>query len=228
MSLNVFYYLHVDNKFIKLLDLDEILCEISNVEVSSEKYMTPEGNSVSWVDMLAGILLDLPGHIKVKDLDFDEIIDAIYHHNSIYQIGNVNSYVQCFYYVHILKIRINAHYANLSMFDDESRKYYRSLYDEKEWFSKTQLLEYVKSIWKPSISEKSVKSIVNETYIRRKEKEGLIKERKSKDELMINRLTAEKGEVIEILEQFIDKYSYYLDKEVQDLYKDIWSVFHSY
>ena len=54
------------------------------------------------------------------------------------------------------------------MFDDESRKYYRSLYDEKEWFSKSQLLEYVKSIWEPSISEKAVESIVNEIYIRRK------------------------------------------------------------
>lgn len=179
MSLNVFYYLHVNNKFIKLVDLDEILCEISNVEVSSEKYLIPEGNSVCWVDMLVGALLDLPGHIKAVDLDFDEIIDAVYHHNSIYHIGNVNSYVKCFYYLHALKIKINAHYEDLSMFDDESRKYYRSLYDEKEWFSKSQLLEYVKSIWEPSISEKAVESIVNEIYIRKKRQEGLIQERKS-------------------------------------------------
>ena len=98
MSLNVFYFLHVDNKFVKLTDLDEVFCKFFQKEVSSENYLIPEGNTVCWVDMLTGILLELPSCIKSKNMDFEEIMDAVYHYNSLYRIGDVNSYVRCFYY----------------------------------------------------------------------------------------------------------------------------------
>lgn len=169
MSLNVFYFLHIDNKFIKLADFDEVLCKFFNVEVSTENYMTPEGNSVCWVDMLAGTLLELPGHIKTVDLDFDEIMDAVYHYHSMYVIDNVGSYIRCFNYARTLNIKINAHYADLSMFDTENRKHYRGLYDKEAWFSKDELFEYVKSVCNESLPSKTAEQIVYEMYTRRNE-----------------------------------------------------------
>lgn len=168
MSLNVFYFLHVDNKFINLIDLDDVLRKVLNLEPSSKEYIKPEGNTVCWVDMLAGALLELPSHIKAMNMDFDEIMDAVFHYNSIYVIDDASSYVKFFYYVHILGIKINARYADLSMFDDESRKYYRSLYDKEEWFSKEELLEYVMSRWDESVTEKTSREIINEMYLKRK------------------------------------------------------------
>lgn len=168
MSLNVFYFLHVDNKFINLIDLDDVLRKVLNLEPSSKEYITPEGNTVCWVDMVAGALLELPSHIDTTYMDFDEIMDAVYHYNSTYVIRDVNSYIKFFYYIRFLRIKINALYADLSMFDDESRKYYRGLYNKEEWFNKDELLEYVTSRWDESITEKSSAQIVNEMYYRRK------------------------------------------------------------
>ena len=168
MSLNVFYFLHVDNKFINLIDLDDVLRKVLNLEPSSKEYIKPEGNTVCWVDMLAGALLELPSHIDTTDMDFDEIMDAVYHYNSTYLIRDVNSYIKFFYYLRSLGIKINARYADLSMFDDESRKHYRSLYDKEEWFSKEELLEYMMSRWDESVTEKTSRGIVNEMYLRRK------------------------------------------------------------
>lgn len=226
MSLNVFYYLHIDNKFVNLIDLDEILCKMLNVEVSSEEYYTPEGNSVCWVDMLTGILLELPSHIKTKNLVLDEIIDAVYHYNSMYRIDKVNSYVRCFYCIHVLNIKINAHYANLSMFDEKGREYYRNLYDKEEWLSKKQLLDYVMSLWNPSVTDKTTEQIVNEIYIERKKKEDLILRQRCEDEAMITRLNGEKGEIVRILEKYIDSCSNtFLDEEVRELWMDIRRVY---
>ena len=60
MSNTVFYYLKIDGKFVNLQDIDEILCHLLGIEVSNEKYMVPEGNHVSWKDVLTDILLELP------------------------------------------------------------------------------------------------------------------------------------------------------------------------
>lgn len=168
MSLNVFYFLHVDNKFINLIDLDDVLRKVLNLQPSSKEYIKPEGNTVCWVDMLAGALLELPSHIKAMNMDFDEIMDAVYHYNSTYLIRDVNSYVKFFCCLRVLGIKINARYADLSMFDDESRKYYRGLYDKEEWFSKDELFEYVTSRWDESVTEKTSRGIINEMYYRRK------------------------------------------------------------
>ena len=78
MSKTVFYYLKIDGKFVSLQDMDEVLCHLLGIEVSNEKYMVPEGNHVSWKDVLTDILLELP-YSKCKDnkVSLNNILDRL-------------------------------------------------------------------------------------------------------------------------------------------------------
>lgn len=165
MSKTVFYYLKIDGKFVNLQDMDEVLCHLLGIEVSEEKYMVPEGNHVSWKDVLTDILLELP-YSKCKDnkVSLDNIIEAICHFRTNYDIKNVNAYVLCYYIIKILKGEILTHFANLSMFDDEGREYYRHLYDNEAWMNKSDLFDYVhKSAASAKIND-SIRCILRNIY----------------------------------------------------------------
>lgn len=165
MSKTVFYYLKIDGKFVSLQDMDEVLCHLLGIEVSNEKYMVPEGNHVSWKDVLTDILLELP-YSKCKDnkVSLNNIIEAICHFWTDYDIKDVNPYVRCYYIIKMLNGEILTHFANLSMFDDAGRDYYRHLYDNEAWMNKSDLFDYVH---KTDASEKinnSIRSILRDIY----------------------------------------------------------------
>ena len=165
MSKTVFYYLKIDGKFVSLQDMDEVLCHLMGIEVSTEKYMVPEGNHVSWKDVLTDILLELP-YSKCKDnkVSLNNIIEAICHFWTDYDIKDVNPYVRCYYIIKMLNGEILTHFANLSMFDDAGRDYYRHLYDNEAWMNKSDLFDYVH---KTDASEKinnSIRSILRDIY----------------------------------------------------------------
>lgn len=165
MSKTVFYYLKIDGKFVNLQDMDEVLCHLLGIEVSDEKYLVPEGNHVSWKDVLTDILLELP-YSKCKDnkVSLDNIIEAICHFWTDYDIKDVNTYVRCYYIIKILKGEILTHFANLSMFDDEGREYYRHLYDNEAWMNKSDLFDYVhKSDASAKIND-SIRCILRNIY----------------------------------------------------------------
>lgn len=165
MSKTVFYYLKIDGKFVKLQDIDEVLCHLLGIEVSDEKYMIPGDNHVNWKDVLTDILLELP-YSKCKDnkVSLDNIIEAICHFWTDYDIKDVNPYVRCYYIIKILKGEILTHFANLSMFDDEGREYYRHLYDNEAWMNKSDLFNYVhKSDAFAKIND-SIRSILRNIY----------------------------------------------------------------
>ena len=165
MSKTVFYYLKIDGKFVSLQDMDEVLCHLLGIEVSNEKYMVPEGNHVSWKDVLTDILLELP-YSKCKDnkVSLNNIIEAICHFWTDYDIKDVNPYVRCYYIIKMLNGEILTHFANLSMVDDAGRDYYRHLYDNEAWMNKSDLFDYVH---KTDASEKinnSIRSILRDIY----------------------------------------------------------------
>ena len=165
MSKTVFYYLKINGKFVNLQDMDEVLCHLLGIEVSDEKYMIPGDNHVSWKDVLTDILLELP-YSKCKDnkVSLDNIIEAICHFCTDYDIKDVNPYVRCYYIIKMLNGEILTHFANLSMFDDEGRDYYRHLYDNEAWMNKSDLFDYVH---KSDASEKinnSIRSILRDMY----------------------------------------------------------------
>ena len=153
MSKTVFYYLKIDGNFVNLQDIDEVLCHLLGIEVSNEKYMVPEGNHVSWKDVLTDILLELP-YSKCKDnkVNLDSIIEAICHFWTDYDIKDVNAYIRCYYIIKILKGEILTHFANLSMFADKEREYYQHLYDNELWMNKSDLFDYVHKLGSSDIS----------------------------------------------------------------------------
>lgn len=165
MSKTVFYYLKIDGKFVKLQDMDEVLCHLMGIEVSDDKYMIPGDNYVSWKDVLTDILLELP-YSKFKDnrVSLVNIIEAICHFWTAYDIKDVNPYIRCYYIIDNLKGEILTHFANISMFDKEEREYYRHLYDNEAWMNRNELFDYVN---KSDVSAKindSIRSILRNIY----------------------------------------------------------------
>lgn len=148
MSANVFYYLKINEKYVSLTDLDEILCQLLGVAVSEDKYMIPDGNIVNWVDMLASLLLDLPTScVHTNELsDFNDVIEAVCHYNTDCVIQNVASYIRCYNLIRAIGVRCVVHYANLSMFDDKERSYYHHLHDNDVWMTKQELQAYMKMV----------------------------------------------------------------------------------
>ena len=165
MSNTVFYYLKIDGKFVNLQDIDEVLCHLLGIEVSNEKYMVPEGNHVSWKDVLTDILLELP-YSKCKDnkVNLDSIIEAVCHYWTDYAIEDVNAYIRCYYIIKILKGEILTHFANLSIFADKEREYYRHLYDNEVWMNKSDLFDYVHKLDASAKINDSIRSILRNIY----------------------------------------------------------------
>lgn len=147
MSLNVFFYLKLNEKFVKLSDIDEVLCSLSGQAISEDKYMIPEGNTVNWVDMLASLLLDLPASVCTNDVvDFNDVIEAVCHYNTDYAIQNVESYIRCFNLIKRIGVVCVVLFANLSMFDDKGRNYYHHIHDNDVWMTKQELQAYMKMV----------------------------------------------------------------------------------
>lgn len=165
MSLTVFYYLKVNNRFVKLQDIDEVLCNLSGVNISEKLYMIPTGNDISWKDLLADVLLELPSS-KCRNhvVNLDDIIEAVCHYRTSYHIEDVASYIRCFYIMKVIGVQILAHYDNLGMFDDEGSNYYRHLYDNEVWMNKEDLLDYVKQLDVTEETKKSHKVILYNIY----------------------------------------------------------------
>ena len=165
MSNTVFYYLKIDGKFVSLQDMDEVLCHLLGIEVSNEKYMVPEGNHVSWKDVLTDILLELP-YSKCIDnkVNLDSIIEAVCHYWTDYAIEDVNAYIRCYYIIKILKGEILTHFANLSIFADKEREYYRHLYDNEVWMNKSDLFDYVHKLDASAKINDSIRSILRKIY----------------------------------------------------------------
>ena len=165
MSNTVFYYLKIDGKFVNLQDIDEVLCHLLGIEVSNEKYMVPEGNHVSWKDVLTDILLELP-YSKCKDnkVNLDSIIEAVCHYWTDYALEDVNAYIRCYYIIKILKGEILTHFANLSIFADKEREYYRHLYDNEVWMNKSDLFDYVHKLDASAKINDSIRSILRNIY----------------------------------------------------------------
>lgn len=165
MSKTVFYYLKIDGKFVNLQDIDEVLCHLLGIEVSNEKYMVPEGNHVSWKDVLTDILLELP-YSKCIDnkVSLDSIIEAVCHYWTDYDIEDVNTYIRCYYIIKILKGEILTHFANLSIFADKEREYYRHLYDNELWMNKSDLFDYVHKLDASAKINDSIRSILRNIY----------------------------------------------------------------
>lgn len=165
MSKTVFYYLKIDGKFVNLQDIDEVLCHLLGIEVSNEKYMVPEGNHVSWKDVLTDILLELP-YSKCIDnkVSLDSIIEAVCHYWTDYAIEDVNAYIRCYYIIKILKGEILTHFANLSIFADKEREYYQHLYDNELWMNKSDLFDYVHKLDASAKINDSIRSILRNIY----------------------------------------------------------------
>lgn len=165
MSKTVFYYLKIDGKFVNLQDIDEVLCHLLGIEVSNEKYMVPEGNHVSWKDVLTDILLELP-YSKCIDnkVNLDSIIEAVCHYWTDYDIEDVNTYIRCYYIIKILKGEILTHFDNLSIFADKEREYYRHLYDNELWMNKSDLFDYVHKLDASAKINDSIRSILRNIY----------------------------------------------------------------
>ena len=165
MSKTVFYYLKIDGKFVNLQDIDEVLCHLLGIEVSNEKYMVPEGNHVSWKDVLTDILLELP-YSKCIDnkVNLDSIIEAVCHYWTDYDIEDVNTYIRCYYIIKILKGEILTHFANLSIFADKEREYYQHLYDNELWMNKSDLFDYVHKLDASAKINDSIRSILRNIY----------------------------------------------------------------
>lgn len=163
MSANVFYYLKINEKYVSLTDLDEVLCQLLGVAVSEDKYMIPEGNTVNWVDMLASLLFNLPASVRTNDVvDFNDVIEAVCHYNTDYAIQNVESYIRCFNLIKRIGVVCVVHYANLSMFDDKERNYYDHIHDNDDWMTKQDLQTFMKMV---DISDEIKMS--HETILRR-------------------------------------------------------------
>lgn len=165
MSKTVFYYLKINGKFVNLQDIDEVLCHLLGIEVSNEKYMVPEGNHVSWKDVLTDILLELP-YSKCIDnkVNLDSIIEAVCHYWTDYDIEDVNTYIRCYYIIKILKGEILTHFDNLSIFADKEREYYRHLYDNELWMNKSDLFDYVHKLDASAKINDSIRSILRNIY----------------------------------------------------------------
>lgn len=168
MSKTVFYYLKIDGKFVNLLDMDEILCQLMNIEVSDKTYMIPGDNRVSWKEVLTSILLDLP-YSKCRNniVSLDDVIEAVYHFRTEYVIDDVYPYIKCFHLMKVLGATIVVHFENLSMFDDQSREHYRHLYDDEIWMSKQDLFDYVHQLDIAKEVGKHACGILRELYFRK-------------------------------------------------------------
>lgn len=147
MSLSVCYYLRIGNKFVSLLYVDDVLCNLYGVSSSEKNYLLPEGNRINWVDMLTDLLLELPpSKCKNGEVELDDIIEAICHYNTNYEIINLGSYIRCYYLMKVIGVRIVAYFVDISMFDKEKREYYRHLHDRDVWMDKEELLDYMKKL----------------------------------------------------------------------------------
>lgn len=147
MSCNVFFFLKINDKFVRLADMDEVLCQSLGLTVSSNEYLIPEGNTVNWVDMLASVILDLPSSVyKNEMIDMDDVIEAVCHYNTELLIHKVDSFLRCFNLLKAIGVKCIAHFANLSMFNDKERNYYHHIHDNDIWMSRQELQEYMKEV----------------------------------------------------------------------------------
>lgn len=165
MSLSVCYYLRIGYKFVKLSYVDNVLCNLYGVNSSEENYLFPEGNRVNWVDMLTDLLLELPSSkCKNDEVDINDIIEVVCHYNTNYVIRNVGSYIRCYYLMKVIGITIVAYYADLSMFADKEREYYRHLHNRDVWMEREELLNYMQGLDMTRDVEKSERVILQNLY----------------------------------------------------------------
>lgn len=147
MSRNVFFFLKINDKFVRLADMDEMLCQSLGLTVSSNEYLIPEGNTVNWVDMLASVILNLPSSAyEDGTIDINDVIDAVRHYNTDLVIRRVDSFIRCFHLIKAIGVKCIVHFADLSMFDDNGRKYYHHIHDDETWMSRQELQEYLKEV----------------------------------------------------------------------------------
>ena len=126
------------------MHVDDVLCNLYEINRSEKNYLFPEGNQVNWVDMLTDILLELPSSkCKNDEVEFDDIIEAVCHYNTNYEIRNLGSYIRCYYLLKVIGVRIVVYFVNVSMFDNRKREYYKHLYDRDVWMDREELLDYV-------------------------------------------------------------------------------------
>lgn len=127
--------------------MDYVLCQRLGIECNEKEYMIPEGNKVNWVTLLTNIILSLPtSKFRGYEVDIDEIIEAVYHYNTDYVINNVESFIKSFYFMKVIGIKVLAYFENITMFDSETREYYKHLYENEKWIEKDELLDYVKEL----------------------------------------------------------------------------------
>lgn len=165
MSLSVCYYLKVGNKFVSLMHVDDVLCNLYGINKSEKNYLFPEGNQVNWVDMLTDVLLELPlSKYKNDEVELDNIIEAVCHYNTNYEISNPGSYIRCYYLMKVIGVRIVAYFVDVSMFDNKKREYYRHLHDKDVWMGREELLDYVEKLGIACEVNKSERTILQNLY----------------------------------------------------------------